>query len=108
MNIDEMTKMLQRRIMEILKIVNSVSTNELDYRLHTQENPDLLHYFCTQKESRLDSSSPPNVPLQHVHNLEPPCTFNCNALNHPKHAKIIATCNTSDIKDCKNKPSIYK
>ena len=76
---------------EIFNPLNSVYTNELEYSLHTHENPHLLHDSSAQKQSRLETSLPPEVPLQHVHHFKPHWTLNYHALNHPKHMKIIDT-----------------
>ena len=49
-----------------------METNEMECLLHTQENDHHKHEFCAQNEQRLESNSLHDVPLQHIHNLEPP------------------------------------
>ena len=51
--------------------MNDVYANELECSLLNKENPHLRWEFCTENESRLDSSSSQDVFVQHVYNLEP-------------------------------------
>ena len=50
------------------------------------------------KQSKLDISSPHDLPLQHVHNPKPVQKINYHALEHPQYTKIIAIYAINDIK----------
>ena len=79
-------------------MVIDVNQKELECSLHSQKNPHFTYKCCPQYQSRLDSSLPNNVHLQHVHNCKPAYSPNLNAPNHPKHAKNINTHHTKDTK----------
>ena len=88
------------------EILNSFDTKEIEWLLHSQDNPQLALEFHEQNDSRLDISLPHDIPVLHVHNLESPYKINYSALDHPQHAKVIATCQIKDIKRFENKQAV--
>ena len=70
--------------------LNSINSKQIDWHLHMQDIPYLMHNFWA-KISRLDSSSPHVIFLQYVHSFGLTFILYYHVLEHPQHAKIMVT-----------------
>ena len=105
---DVNVKMLQGKMIYYIERVKYYERKCNTVPFHAGINPHLKREFCAQKRDRLYSSSPRDIPLQHVHGLDPSYTLNYHVHEHFKHTKIIVTCSTKDIKIAKAYPEFVK
>ena len=63
----------------MLKNLNSVDTNEIEFPLHSRD-PHCVHLHCAYKKDSFGISSHNDVSLQHVYNLDQLCRLNSYTL----------------------------
>ena len=74
---------------EILNEFNGVDAKEIEYPVHNQNIPCLIHDFCAENKCRLGTRLLHDICLHQAHKFDSPGKFNYCAPEQSQHVKII-------------------